>query len=143
MRAHPVAFGTAIGDPNIKESPETPEAFRGNRLRVNEATLEIPKSSVSDEAIQGLVADLIVPLIVDRVLQRTVGYTKAPEILRAQGYYEHNNLGEAFSNGEKPKGRAAAEASSAEADTAAPIVVDERRIQVVKRIRNAAEFDGK
>jgi hypothetical protein len=59
-----------------------------------------------------------------------------------RSYYEHNNLWKALCNDEKSEGWAAAETGPAKTDPEAPIVADECRIQGVKRIRNAAEFDG-
>jgi hypothetical protein len=140
-----MAFRTGNVNLNVRQlsRAKAPEERQWKRARSNEVSIEIAEDAISDESIHGIVVDWLVPAIVDHVMKRILRHAKAENPLRTGGYYEHNNLEEAIFNDEKPKGRAATKARPAEADTEAPTVADECRIQGVKRIRNAAEFDSK
>jgi hypothetical protein len=140
-----MAFRTSSVNLNVRHfsRARTHEARQRKRPHPTEVSLEITEDVISDQSIHGIVVDWLVPTIVDHVMKRILRHAQAETPVRIGGYYEHNNLGEVLSNDEKPKGWAPAEAGSAEADAEAPIVADECRVQGVKRIRNAAEFDSK
>jgi hypothetical protein len=139
-----MTFRTGSANLNARQPspPKAHEERQRERVRSNEAALEIAEAAISDESIHGIVVDWLVPAIVDRAMKSILRYAKAGAPLPAGGYYEHNNLEEASSNDEEFEGWAASEASPAKADTEAPTVADECGIQSVERVGDAAEFDG-
>jgi hypothetical protein len=143
MGAHRVASATSGANRSIRKSPELLTVTSRNSPRSTEATLEIAAGAISDVAIQGIAVDFIVPMVVDRIIERIVGYATATDIWQAPGYCEHNNPGEHTFGEKKSEGRTATETSPPKADAEASTVADGCGIQGTERVRHAAEFDGK
>jgi hypothetical protein len=83
MGAHRVASATSGANRSIRESPGPLNETSRNSPRSTEATLEIAAGAISDEAIQGIAVTCIVPIVVDRVMERIVGYATPTDILQA------------------------------------------------------------
>jgi hypothetical protein len=96
-----------------------------------------------DESIHGIVADWLVPAVVDRAMKEILRQANTEANLRPRGYYEHNNLKGIVSDDQKSEGRTPAETGPPEADEEAPAVAHGCRIQGAERVRQASEFDGK
>jgi hypothetical protein len=140
-----MAFRTSSANLNVRKPPRAlgREERQLNRVRSNEAKLEIAEDAILDDSIHGIVGDWLVPAVVDRAMKEILRQANTDADLRLPGYYEHNNLQGMVSDGEKSKGWTANETGPPQADEEAPAVAHGCRIQGAERVRQASESDGK
>src|SRR3974390_3073479 len=83
----------ATGQPNITDESSTgvPAKVRQQRSVRDEPTLSVG-NTFTDEAVQGLIDELIVPVIVDRLITSMLeSPAEREELLQTDSYYVHNN----------------------------------------------------
>jgi hypothetical protein len=115
---------------------------RRDRVRLNEADLEIGSDTIPDSAIEGLIESWIVPMIVERAIQNILGSAAISSSLRSDGFDTYNYLGSNDCSGEEPEGRAPTKAGTAEADKTSSADVDAGRVSGPDRACGATKLDG-
>jgi len=98
-------------------------------VRLNEARIEIDSNAVSDSAIDGLVEDWIVPMIVEKVIHRMIAPSGDMSLLQNRSFDTYNYLGSDDCGGEESEeGWPSAKARATEADPTASTDVDAGRV---------------
>jgi hypothetical protein len=60
------------------------------RVRLNEVHLEIESDAISESAIEGLIKDWIVPMIVEKTISSVIASADSPPHLQNGGFYTYN-----------------------------------------------------
>jgi hypothetical protein len=109
--------------------------------RKGQALLEIHDDAFSDNAIQALVDDWIVPMIVDHIIESTVASSTnvTPSLFR--GNYEYNNFGGTANDERQSKGWTATETSSTATNAETATDADGVGAQRAEQVRGTAEHD--
>jgi hypothetical protein len=130
-RAHERTLATSDADLTDDVQDKTgPRRDSGReRVRLNEAPLEIDSSAIPDSAIHGLIEDWIVPMIVERVINCMIAPPDNASLLQNRSFDTYNYLGSNDCSGEEEfDGRASAQACTVEAEPAASTDVDAGRV---------------
>ena len=125
-------------------------ASRGDRVRLNEAQLEIDPAAISDPAIDGLIEDWIVPTIVEKAIDSMIASGCipgcipgcVPSPLSDPGFDPYNYLGRDECSGEEFDARASTEGRPTGADPAASAQVNDSGVSGADRASDEAELDG-
>ena len=130
-RAHERTLGTS--DADLTDKVHAGARPRRNssreRVRLNEARIEIDSNAVSDSAIDGLVEDWIVPMIVEKVIHRMIAPSGDMSLLQNRSFDTYNYLGSDDCGGEESEeGWPSAKARATEADPTASTDVDAGRV---------------